>query len=393
MPKKLKTTSKNQLQLVVLYILGFILALSSALPAYIQSSFLEQFIGLKLVSIFFIIANVLTVVSIIFFPAFIKKLSNYFTTKVVLIIHGLSLLSLTVSTDALSSCLSIILFTISTNLVWINMDMLVESFSSDASTGRTRTIYFTLINFGWICSPLLASYLISRGEYALTFFISALLTLPFFLIFLYYGRRLKDKIHYSQEKIISTFKKMWQNKNLRNIFFIALLLQLFYGSAVVYIPIYLHQYLGMAWGELGIIFSIMLIPFILIEIPAGIIADKYIGEKEMLTVGIFILSATLFLFFYITTPSFWLWTTVLFFSRVGAALIEAMRETYFFKLVGAKDVGYINIFRTTAPLGYVLGSVVALLIADYLAINYLFLILAIIMLSGFYFVNCLKDTK
>lgn len=393
MPKKLKTTNKNQKPLIVLYILGFILALSSALPAYIQSNFLEQFIGLKLVSIFFIIANILTVISIILFPAFIKKLSNYFTTKVVLTIHGLSLLSLTISTNALSSCLSIILFTISTNLIWINMDMLVESFSSDASTGKTRTVYFTLINLGWISSPLLASYLIGRGEYSLAFFVGALLTVPFFLIFLYYGRRLKDKVHYSQEKIILTFRKMWQNKNLRNIFFIALLLQLFYGSAVVYVPIYLHQNLGMVWSELGIIFSIMLLPFILIEIPAGIIADKYIGEKEMLTVGIFILSATLFLFFYITTPSFWLWTTVLFFSRVGAALVEAMRETYFFKLVGAKDVGYINIFRTTAPLGYILGSIVALIIADYLAINYLFLILAMIMLSGFYFINCLKDTK
>jgi len=388
-----KISNKNRLKLSILYFLGLLLAVSNALPAYIQSNFLGQFVSLSLVSLFFIIANSLTVVMIVFFPHLIKKLTNYFLTKVVMVIYAVSLLGLTLTNSPLTALVSIVLFSIASNLLWINMDVLVENFSIDSSTGKTRTIYFTFINLGWIASPLLAGYLINRGEYTLTFLIAASLVIPCFLLFLYQGRRLRDQVKYSQEKITTTVKKMWRNKNLRGIFFIALLLQVFYSSAVVYIPIYLHQNLGLDWGVLGLLFSIMLVPFIIFEIPAGIIADKYLGEKEIMFIGIFILTASLFLFYSITTPTVWLWGVVLFASRVGAALIEAMRESYFFKIVDAKDVGYINIFRTTAPLGYIIGPGLAILVISFFPLNYLFLILAIITLSGFYLTASIKDTK
>jgi MFS family permease len=388
-----KINNKNRLKLSILYFLGLLLAVSNALPAYIQSNFLGQFVSLNLVSLFFIIANSLTVAMIVFFPRLIKKLTNYFLMKVVLVIYAVSLLGLTLTNSPLTALVSIILFSVASNLLWINMDVLVENFSLNSSTGKTRTIYFTFINLGWIVSPFLAGYLINRGEYTLTFLIAAFLVIPCFLLFLYQGRRLRDQIKYSQEKITTTVKKMWHNKNLRGIFFIALLLQLFYSSAVVYIPIYLHQNLGLDWGILGLLFSIMLVPFIIFEIPAGIIADKYLGEKEIMFIGIFILTASLFLFYSITTPTVWLWGVVLFASRVGAALIEAMRESYFFKIVDAKDVGYINIFRTSAPLGYIIGPGLAILVISFLPLNYLFLILAIITLSGFYLTASIKDTK
>lgn len=392
MPPKKKTNSKKS-PLAILYALGLLLAVSNALPAYIQSNFLEQFVSLKLVSLFFVIANLLTVAAIIFFPRLIKKLSNHFMLKAVLVVYAASLFGLTLSSGPLGALLSIILFNLSTNLIWINMDVLVESFSLNSSTGKTRTSYFTFINLGWIISPILSSYLIGLGDYALIFLVSAFLVIPFFLLFLFQKRSLKDQVKYSREKITVTLKKMWHNKNLRGIFFIALLLQLFYSSAVVYIPIYLHQNLGLSWAVLGPIFSLMLIPFLLFEIPAGLIADRYLGEKEILFFGLFILVASLFLFYSIETPTIWLWAAVLFASRVGAALVEAMRESYFFKIINAQDLGYINIFRISAPLGYIIGPALAVLVLNFFPINYLFLILAIIMLSGFGFLASLKDTK
>ncbi len=393
MPKKRSNKTQKRLSLLILYFLGFILAISSALPAYIQSNFLSEFVSLRTLSFFFIIANALTVFCIFSFPKLIKSLTNFFLTKIVLVIHGVALLSLVLTTGPLSAFLSTILLTISINLLWINMDVLIETFSSNKSTGRTRTVYFTFINLGWIIAPSLAGYLIKLGDYQLPFLIAAFLTIPVFLIFLYQGRLLKEKVIYSKEKITSVIKKTLKNRNLRGIFFVSLLLQLFYSTAVVYVPIYLFQNLGMSWQSLSLIFSIMLIPFLLFEIPAGILADKYIGEKEILFLGFFILVAALFLFYYISVSTFWIWALVLFMSRVGAALIEAMKETYFFKIVDAKDVGYINIFRTTAPLGYIIGPAIAVLTLTFLPLNYLFLIIAIVSLSGFAFVASIKDTK
>lgn len=393
MPINKKTANKNKNRLAILYCLGLLLAVSSALPAYIQSNFLGKFVDVQTISLFFVIANFLTVVAILLFPSLIKAISNYFTTKAVLALYLASLLGLALAPGASLALISITLFTITSSLIWINMDVLIESFSNNRTTGRIRTIYFTFINIGWILSPLLSSYLIEKGQYTLSFLVAAFMVVPVYLILISQGKKLKDKIEYQEETLPLTLKKMWNNKNLRGIFFIALLLSLFYSSAVIYIPIYLYQNLGMSWHSLGIIFSIMLIPFVLIEIPAGIIADKYIGEKELLSVGFSILIFSLFLFYCIESPNIWLWALVLFLSRIGAALIEAMRETYFFKIVDVEEVGYINIFRATTPLGYVIGTGLAALIINFFPLNYLFLFLAIIMLSGFGFVISIKDTK
>lgn len=393
MPPKKKTNFKKRLSLIILYFIGLVLAISAALPAYIQSNFLNEFVSLETLSLFFISANALTIFCIFYFPRLIKKLSNFFLTKVVLVVHAVALLGLVVAHDALSAFLATILFTISTNLLWINMDVLIETFSSNSSTGRTRTIYFTFINLGWVIAPSLSSYLIKLGDYQLSFLVAAALAVPVFLVFLYQGRRLKDRVSYSQEPVRAVVKNSWKNKNLRGIFFVALLLQLFYSTAVVYVPVYLHQTIGLGWESLGLIFSIMLVPFLLFEIPAGYVADKYIGEKEILFSGFIILTISLFLFFYLKTNSFWVWATVLFVSRIGAALIEAMRESYFFKLVDAKDVSYINIFRTASPLGYILGPGLAMLILAFFPLNFLFLIVSFIMLAGLLFVFNLKDSR
>jgi len=393
LPKKDKAESPLKGRLLVLYFLGLLLAVSNALPAYIQSNFLGQFVDIQTISLFFVIANTFTVVSIIVFPHFIEKLSNYFVAKVVLAIYLVALLGLTLTNSRGMALLSIVLFTIASNLIWINMDVFIESISSNNLTGKIRTIYFTFINAGWILSPALATYLIGKGNYTLSFLAAAFLVIPYFLIFIGQKHNLKERIHYQKESFLVSLKKMSRNKNLRGIFFIALLLQLFYSSAVIYIPLYLFQNLKMGWNILGPIFSIMLVPFLLFEIPAGIIADKYWGEKEIMLSGFIILIASLFSFYYIREPIAWLWLLVLFMSRVGAALVESMKETYFFKIVDVEDVEYINIFRTTGPLGYILGAALAILVIYFLPLNWLFLVLAIVMISGIGFTLSLKDTK
>ena len=393
MPAPQTSSKKNRKRLTILYFLGLLLAVSSALPAYIQSNFLRQFLSLNTVSLFMIIANIASVIAVLNFPKYIKKLTNYFLTKVVLIIYASSLFGLALSSTASLALISVILFSVTSNLIWINMDVLVESFSADASTGRTRTIYFTFINTGWILSPLLTTYLIGRGEYSLSFLMAGLIIIPFLLIFLGQAKNLEDKIKYQEDGIVKSLKKIWTKKNTRGIFFVAFLLQLFYSTAVIYVPIYLFRNLGMGWNLLGPIFSVMLIPFLIFEIPAGIIADKYIGEKEIMSAGFIILIISLFLFYYISVPSFWIWMAVLFLSRVGASLVESMRETYFFKTVDAKDISYINIFRATGPLAYIIGPGISILVLMFWPLNYLFLVMSIIMLSGLLFTLSLKDTK
>ncbi len=379
--------------LLLLYLLGGILAVANALPAYIQSNFLGQILSVSWISIFFAGANFVTIFAILYFPRLIKKIGNLASTEIILAVFILSLLWMSLAIHPAAIFVAFIILSVASNLIWINMDILVESFSKDSSTGVTRTIYLTAINLGWIIAPSLSSYLVDRGDYYWVYIAAAICLVPFLVILIKKRRQLKDRKRVKSVPIVDTVKKLWSNKNLRGIFFIGLLLHLFFSSAVVYIPLYLHQNLGFEWSVLGIMFSVMLIPFILFEIPAGWLADKYYGEKEILSIGIFIITTSLFLFFALTSVNPWLWGGLLFFSRVGAALVEAMRESYFFKLVSAKDVPLINFVRITTPLGYLLGTLLAILVVSFYPLEYLFLFVSLIMTTGFLFIYILKDSR
>lgn len=384
---------KPQTNLKVLYLMTFFLALSTSLPAYIQSSHLENFVGLTAITWFFVSANLISILAILFFPYFIKRFNNYRSTGLVSSLFLISLAGLGFSTNYVLIFLFFILMQVALNLIWINMDIFVENFSSNKTIGKTRTIYFTIINLAWIVSPIIAAQLINFNNYSKVFLVASLLIVPFLLIFLLYANKIKSKVSYGKMDIGKTIKKMYADHNLRGIFWLAMLLNVFFNATVIFVPIYLNKVIGFSWIELGLMFSIMLFPFIIIEIPAGIIADKYLGEKEMLYLGYLIIIVCLCLFFTSSSTSFWFWTIVLFFSRVGAALVEAMRETYFFKKIHAKDIDKINVFRTAIPFGYVFGSLISSVVLFFLPIQYVFLVTAIVLCSAFPFLAIIKDTK
>lgn len=380
-------------QRLIMYVVGFIFAVSAALPAYIQSNFLKQFISFKMVSLFFVLANSITAVMIALFPRLINHLGNYFSGKIIIIVYATALLGMAAANGAISATLTLLIFIVGSNLLWINIDILLEEASSNNETGRIRTLYLTFMNLSWIVAPTISAYLVTVGEYPFPFLISALLAITLFIIISKNKKNLTDKSRFRNEPILKSWKKLWQNKNLRGVFMAAIALNLFFSGAVIYIPIYLHQNLGMEWIQLGWVFSVMLVPFVLFEIPAGFLADKYFGEKEMLIMGLFILFLSLILFSYINVATPIIWAGALFFSRIGAALVESMRDTYFFKKVNARDIGFINIFRMTNPLGYIVGTASGAIFLLFLPINYLFLVFAILLLPAFYFVALIKDTK
>jgi MFS family permease len=388
-----KKKNSNNIRRHIMYVIGFIMATSVAIISYIQSSFLADHIGLKLISLFFVAGNLLTVLAMSAFPTIIHKLGNYFTGRTIIVLYATALLGLAAASGPISAIASLLLFIVSSNLLWINLDIFLEEVSSDKNTGQIRTTYLTLMNLGWIMGPAISTHLIELGGYSLSFLTSSLLIIPLFLVIVYKKKYLKDKVKRTKQKTIQSFIKLWKNKNLRGVFIAAIALNIFFSSAVLYIPLYLHQTLGMSWSQLGWVFSFMLLPFVIFEIPVGMTADKYLGEKEIMFIGLFIIFSALLLFSYIKTPSSLLWAATLFFSRIGAAMVEATRDTYFFKNVSAKDLGFINIFRMTVPLGYIIGAAIGSLTLLFMPINSIFLILAILLIPAFYSIWLIEDTK
>jgi MFS family permease len=162
---------------------------------------------------------------------------------------------------------------------------------------------------------------------------------------------------------------------------------------VIYSPIYLHEYIGFGWGQIGIIFAIMLLPFVILDFPLGKLSDK-IGEKKMLIIGFIIISFSTVLIPILKEPSLWIWALILFATRTGAAMIEVMNESYFFKNITERNADEISFFRNAPSVAYVIAPLVAIPVLIFIpSFEYLFYVLGAILLFGLLNTFKLKDVK
>jgi len=376
-----------------LYLAIFIFAISDALFAYAQSTYLNQYFGLELVGLIFFLAYLFTFIVTNIYPNLIAKYSNFKTASLSIILRIICFIIFIIDASPLSVGLAFIIFIATLILTFINLDIFLEAFTKNATTGITRGVYFTIYNLGWLVSPFLAGEILNYYSFIPLFYICLILNV--ILLFLIYIRFKNFTNHYAKKqfKIYNTLARILRNKDLRKIFTVSFLLQLFYAVEVVYGPIYLNQNIGLNWEQIGIIFTFMLIPFVVFEYPAGYLADKYWGEKEILFVGMILMAISTIIMGYTMSLNLLLWGIILFLGRTGASLVEIMRETYFFKKVDVENIDVINSFRSTIPLAYLIAPILAVVLTYYSLFNYLFIILGFILILGLWPILTLKDTK
>lgn len=378
--------------LFFLYIMGFAFALRSALPSYINSTFLSDFLGERLVGLVFVFCSIVTIFGFVYMPRILKKYGNYKTTIAFSTINLFSLIGL-----AFLQNINLILFCFLVNYVMgtlliLCIDVFVEHNSINKDTGKIRSFYLTAVNIAWLMSPWLTGVVLGDGDYWKVYFVSSLIMIVIIFMVSYNLNSFKDQ-EYKEFKPIPTIKEIYKNKDIKCILASSFLLQFFYAWMIIYTPIYLVKYVGFDWQTLGVIFTIMLLPFIFVEIPLGKIADKYIGEKEMLNIGFVITIFSVALMPFISGKDFWLWAILLFVTRIGAAMIEVMTETYFFKKISDKDVNLISIFRSMSTIAYIIAPIIVTISLVLLPFCYTFFVLAAIMVFGFRYSLAIKDTK
>jgi len=385
-------TNSKKTSLFILYILGFIFAFTSSLPAYVNSTFLTDLTNEQIVGVFYIISSFFSIISLVFIPKILKRFGNFKVTLFLSILYLLNFIGL-----AFTQNISLVLFcfmlsgTIATT-IYFDIDVFIEHNSSDIKTGKIRSIYLTCINLAWLVSPWIAGMIVEEYSIRTVYLIVAIIIVPIIMIILLGLKSFKDP-EYKTFEIIDTIKNIKLNKNIKNIIFSSLLLQMFFSLMVVYTPIYLNKYLGFDWGTIGIILSIMLLPFIFIQIPLGYLADKKFGEKEILTIGFIIMAIFTAIIPMIHSKSFIVIALILFMTRVGAAMVEVMNDTYFFKQINDKNLNVINIYRMSTPSAYIISLVIATILLSFIPFNYIFYVLAIIMIFALRYSLAIKDTR
>jgi MFS family permease len=380
----------NRLKLRIIDTTLFFVAITSALLAYIQSSFLKELIGEQYVGVFFSTAYFLTLVATFCFPSFIKKRGKRFTILILLSAIIAILLALILAPTPIK-LLALLFYEVTLTLIGITLDIFLEFYSKDKLTGRIRGAAYTAVNIGWVLTAAITGFLASQFGFSILFLIGALILVPFIGIFILFFRHEQDVFNH-QPPIRLTLKKIFHTSNLWKIFCVSFLLNFFYAVMVLFTPLHLRN-IGFEWHEILPMFSVMLLPFVLLQYPAGYLADRFLGEKEILTVGTIILSGATASLYFLSAPIIWQWTALLFTTRIGAALIEIMRDSFFYKQIDFRDIHIISFFRNTGPLAYIIAPLFATLVLNFAPFSALFLVVGAISLLGLIPILSLKDTK
>lgn len=386
----------------VLNILGFLFSMALALPLYVNSTFITEHltrifgdaVADKAVGIIYVASSFVTLIALLLVPRLLNRFGNYKTTSVLLIINVFLMFALGWLDSIFIIVPAFIFYLAILSVLFFNFDVFLENYSSDANTGSIRGMFLTMLNIAILISPAIAGFILVDNNYWTLYSLGAFFMFVVFILLTLHFNDFKDP-EYERIPFWSTFKELFANKNLYGIFMANVLLRFFYAWMVIYMPIYLHQHVGFEWHSIGIIFTIMLLPFVLFELPAGRLADTKWGEKEILTFGFFITGISTIALVLIHQPVFWIWAVALFITRIGASLIEITTESYFFKHVDGADANLIGFFRNTRPIAYIVAPAIAsiLLSVESFEYKYLFLVLGLVMFLGIRYSISLRDTR
>ena len=378
--------------LASVYLLSFFFTLHLALPVYIGSSFLGTLVDERTIGLIYAAGAILAIFGLYLIPRLLRAMGDFEATLLFMGFETLAVFGIAMFEDPTVLITLFILSLVLVYLISFDLDVIVEGLSKESSTGTIRGLYLTAGNVAWVLSPVLAAGILTNGDYWRVYLAAAVLFLPALIIFNTKLNRFKDPL-YRVTPFFKTLREVIRRRDIRYIFGASFLLNFFFAWMVIYTPIYLHEHLGFDWGNIGVIFSIMLVPFLLLEAPLGRLADKVWGEKEMLSIGFVIIAVSTAAMAFVTDNSFFTWALLLFTTRVGASMVEVMVETYLFKKIKAGESHILSLHRSLRPLSYVIGPLIGAVALTLLPFNYIFLVLGLITLFGLRFSLGIRDTK
>jgi MFS family permease len=378
---------KLNLSKFIVFLMGF----SQALLVYVISSYFAESTGFQNVGIFYAVSYLIFLVVLLNMHKLVRWMgkSNIYYFSILAKIIVIAMLAY-VAPSGWGAFL-LIMYVVLVHIEWVAMDLIVESISTDRMSGRIRGAHLTILNAGFLFGPFVSTYLLNRMDFY-GVFLAVLGISCLSLVLSLFGYRNINHRFKKKMGVIDILRKAWKNKDVMRIYYVSFVLEFFFALMVIYTPIHLRN-LGYSWESIGLIFTAMLVPFLFIQYPMGVLADKRTGEKEFLVLAVIIMALATLTIYFIGTGSIALWATILFTTRIGAALIEILRDSYFFKKVDATDVDLINFFRTASSTAYISAAIISSYVLFIAPIKFIFVLTGLVVLSALYPVLRLVDNK
>jgi len=393
MIKSLQTLFSNSLKDV--YVANIFFSLHSFLILYINSPFIEQYISTKTLGLLFVAGSAVNILIILLAPSIVGRIGARTFALIAIVVEAIAIGGLIFSKTAVGISVFFVVHQAVILLILYLIDLFLEKATrSENYTGRIRSIFLTGSNITLVISPFIAGTIAGQtGNFIPVYIVGLVFLIPLFVIIS--TKIPNDGISNDIPRISKNIWSTWKNKNIRGVTMCRFSLEFFYAWMVIYMAINLNTNIGFSWPEIGLIFSIMLLPFVLFELPLGAISDKNHGERKIIIIGFLIVAVATAFIPLLKEPVFLYWAILLFITRIGASFVEIGTESYFFKHVKNLDTGVIGIFRLARPLALIVAPAIASTVFIFVSLPNSFFILATFVGFGIISAVSLKkvDTK
>ncbi|MBX4200335.1 MFS transporter [Candidatus Parcubacteria bacterium] len=361
------------------YLADIFFCLHTALTAYVASSFLRIFLTYTEVSLLFVCGALGNLFLFTQVPRLLRRFGIRGLFLLLLSVETVATLELATSHDIGIVVLSFFVQESVIMIIFYLLDIFLEDCSTNGRTGHIRGVYLTLGNIAIASAPFLMGLIAPTGNFRLLYVYSTLSILPLFISGFFFRHLNENKERHNSLKL--PWRSWSLSKDVRNVTLARFALEFFYSGMVIYTPLYLNAYLGFSWVTIGVIFTFMLLPFVLFEALIGEVADRFGHEKYIMSVGLLLMGMTLFSMTK-APASVVVWIVLLFASRLGACATEITTESFFFRRVDYRDTGLISIFRLTRPLSLIAAALLGAFVVHYMNIEIVFSAFGLVVLYG-----------
>jgi len=375
--------------------LSILFVFHSLMVAYINSTYMESYLSPEGVGALYTIGSALAVIAFLFFSHALRVVGNVKLSIILAIIDIASLVTMGAAESSATAIVAFVVFLTINPLLYLNIDIFSESIigTNESGTGSKRGLTLALMSISATLAPLAMGLIVDgTNNLKLVYYYAAGIFIFFILFLLWRFKEFTDQ-SYNHFHMRKSIRCMWLYKDIRNVMFSHLLLQIFFAWAIIYIPLYLATEIGFTWDKIGYITAIGLFAYVIFEWPIGLMADKWIGEKEIMAGGFLVLAVSSSWLAFMSEANLLAWMILIFTTRVGASMVEATTESYFFKHTDGSDANTIGFFRLLRPLANVFGALLGSATLLYLPFNLTFIVLGFMMLPGLYFSAALNDTR
>lgn len=384
---------KNKL-LIVSYLLTLLYALHYGIPMYATSSYLHQYYNSAGVSLLYMLGSIVALLGSMSVAKYIRRFHTFGFTAGLVLSEIVIIVAFGLSKNPFLLGLFFITHFLLQTLLYVCLNVFIESFSKHAEIGSIRGLFLTLLNIGILISPLIGGTILAISSFSTLYIVAACMLIPFIILVHMYLQHIGEPA-YESINMFQALRVAWRNKNIRAALVAELVVQCFYAVMIIYSPLYLATIGISLTVYLTAILPFALIPLVVLPYELGYLADKKYGEKELLIGGLLILAFTVFLCVIVTSSNPAVWVLILLGSRIGAACVETMAFTYYFKKIGPEDASLNALFSNTLSFATVIVGTLGIIVGPLLATRpqLMFVLLGCGILWSISYVIPMKDTR